>query len=327
MAHKKKYQVFISSTYIDLKSERQAAVEAILSGGHISAGMELFAAGDETQAAVIRRWIDESDIFMLILGGRYGTIDPQTKKSYIEAEYDYAIEKDKPYFSLVISEKALEKKKKELGVKRVGDEQEYEQFRKKVLSKISKFYEDEKDIKICIFQSINEITTKYDLMGWVRGDEILDYQNILKENAELRKNIAQIDEKVRKYERSTIKEHFGEYTYSELKKVLMDTPITIPKDTFGINKDTQTSLLKVFTVCETNFNVGVDNSEGSDADEIFLFYNVAPKLQSLGLVEKPKTPPSSMWQRMQTSALGLKFLRKYNYRKKSKHKKKSIGNK
>ena len=46
---KKKLQVFLSSTYTDLIDERQAAVEAILSIGHIPAGMELFKAGNESQ--------------------------------------------------------------------------------------------------------------------------------------------------------------------------------------------------------------------------------------------------------------------------------------
>jgi hypothetical protein len=46
MAQKKKLQVFVSSTYEDLKEERQVAVESILTAGHIPAGMELFAAGD-----------------------------------------------------------------------------------------------------------------------------------------------------------------------------------------------------------------------------------------------------------------------------------------
>lgn len=64
----KKYQVFISSTYIDLKLERQAAVSAILKSGHIPAGMELFTAGDKNQWETIKSWIDESDIYMLILG-------------------------------------------------------------------------------------------------------------------------------------------------------------------------------------------------------------------------------------------------------------------
>jgi hypothetical protein len=88
---KRKLQVFISSTYSDLKEERQAAVEAILKAGHIPAGMELFTAGDKSQMATIERWIDESDVFMLILAGRYGSIEPTTGLSYVELEYDYAV--------------------------------------------------------------------------------------------------------------------------------------------------------------------------------------------------------------------------------------------
>jgi predicted Na+-dependent transporter len=53
MAQKKKLQVFVSSTYMDLREERQAAVEAILTAGHIPAGMKLFAAGDDSQMKVI----------------------------------------------------------------------------------------------------------------------------------------------------------------------------------------------------------------------------------------------------------------------------------
>ena len=82
MVKLKKLQVFISSTYIDLKEERQAAVESILDAGHIPAGMELFKAGNESQLKTINRWIDESDVYMLILGGRYGSIDSISGKSY-----------------------------------------------------------------------------------------------------------------------------------------------------------------------------------------------------------------------------------------------------
>src|SRR5437588_2999922 len=96
MAQRKKLQVFVSSTFTDLREERQAAVEAILTAGHIPAGMELFAAGDETQLQVIHRWIDESDVFLLILGGRYGSIDPSSGKSYIQLEYEHAVSLGKP---------------------------------------------------------------------------------------------------------------------------------------------------------------------------------------------------------------------------------------
>ena len=108
MAEKKKLQVFVSSTYIDLKEERQAAVQAILTAGHIPAGMELFSAGDQSQMDVIKRWIDESDVFLLILGGRYGSIEPESQKSYTHLEYEYALEKGKALFAVVTDQKALE---------------------------------------------------------------------------------------------------------------------------------------------------------------------------------------------------------------------------
>ncbi|MFZ1921683.1 MAG: DUF4062 domain-containing protein, partial [Xanthobacteraceae bacterium] len=112
---KRKLQVFISSTYSDLKDERQAAVEAILKAGHIPAGMELFTAGDKSQMVAIERWIDESDVFMLILGGRYGSIEPKTGLSYVELEYDYAVAQRKPTFAVVINDTAIEARVKTAG--------------------------------------------------------------------------------------------------------------------------------------------------------------------------------------------------------------------
>lgn len=97
---KKKLQVFISSTYIDLIAERQAAVEAILDAGHIPAGMELFQAGSQSQKETIERWIDESDVYLLILGSRYGSIEPDSKMSYTHWEYDYAGKKINHAFQL-----------------------------------------------------------------------------------------------------------------------------------------------------------------------------------------------------------------------------------
>jgi Domain of unknown function (DUF4062) len=43
----KRYQVFISSTYTDLKEERQAVIKTVIEANCIPAGMELFPAADE----------------------------------------------------------------------------------------------------------------------------------------------------------------------------------------------------------------------------------------------------------------------------------------
>ena len=55
-----KYQVFVSSTYEDLKIERDVVIKAVLEMGHIPVGMEMFSAADDEQWKVIARHIDES---------------------------------------------------------------------------------------------------------------------------------------------------------------------------------------------------------------------------------------------------------------------------
>ena len=99
----KKLQVFVSSTYTDLIEERQAAVQAILDAGHIPAGMELFKAG-KSQMKTIQKWIDESDVYMLILGGRYGSIEEESGLSYTELEYRYAISKNIPIIVILLTD-------------------------------------------------------------------------------------------------------------------------------------------------------------------------------------------------------------------------------
>ena len=51
---KTKYQIFVSSTYEDLKEERDLVMKAILEMGHIPVGMEMFSAGDEQQWELIK---------------------------------------------------------------------------------------------------------------------------------------------------------------------------------------------------------------------------------------------------------------------------------
>ena len=110
----KKYQIFISSTYNDLVEERKKAADVILTAGCIPAGMENFVATDDEQFTVIKKVIDLCDYYVLIIGGRYGTVNPQTGKSYTEMEYDYAIEKKIPVLVFAIDNvDGLEESKKE----------------------------------------------------------------------------------------------------------------------------------------------------------------------------------------------------------------------
>jgi Domain of unknown function (DUF4062) len=87
----KRYQVFVSSTYADLKEERRAIIQTLIEMDCIPAGMELFPAADEEQFEFIKRIIDDCDYYLLIIGGRYGSTTPDGL-SYTEKEFDYACE-------------------------------------------------------------------------------------------------------------------------------------------------------------------------------------------------------------------------------------------
>lgn len=189
---KKKLQVFVSSTYTDLKEERQAAVEAILKSGNIPAGMELFTSSNESQLNTIKKWIDDSDIYMLILGGRYGSIEPLSGNSYTEVEYDYATEINKPLFAVVISEDYLYKGKGSDCIEK-DNVAKLAAFRKKVLSNISSFFSSPNDIKLAIHESITDLKEKYSFIGWIPGNSEGKNTHLYEENLKLQKRIAELE--------------------------------------------------------------------------------------------------------------------------------------
>lgn len=95
-----RYQVFVSSTFIDLKFERQVILHTLLEMGCIPVGMELFPAANEEQWSYIKRVIAECDYYVLISAGKYGSMGSRGL-SYTEMEYRYACEIGKPVIALL----------------------------------------------------------------------------------------------------------------------------------------------------------------------------------------------------------------------------------
>lgn len=195
---RKKLQIFISSTYVDLQEERQAAVEAILASNNIPAGMELFKAGNNSQWDTIKKWINDSDIYMLILGGRYGSIEPNSKKSYTQLEYEYALSINIPVFSVILSEDFLNNKTQKDGTAiEHQNKYLYDEFKNLVMKKMIKSVDDCKDIKLAIFESISELKEENDFEGWTRGISNSTYTNLTEQNASLIKENNELKEQLK----------------------------------------------------------------------------------------------------------------------------------
>lgn len=302
---KKKLQVFISSTYLDLKEERQAAVEAILSAGHIPAGMELFAAGDVSQLEIIKKWIEESDVYMLILGGRYGAIDTATQKSYTHIEYEYAMEKGIPFFSVFATDNALSIKEKRLGI--VANEKEhpdkYFQFKKIVLSKICRPFEDAKDIKIAIHESLKFLQDNHEFYGWVSVKDLNSSGAIAKDNLKLTKE----NEDLRRQLQERANAQIDGTTYEEIINVLSGMEIKVPYELRSTLKKKDSNVWELFITCHEKFLEGVQN-EYANQLETFLYNEIAPKLQLFGIVQRADLA-GSMYHRFRITSEGKRLLK------------------
>lgn len=307
----RKLQVFISSTYSDLKLERQAAVSAILKSGHIPAGMELFTAGDVSQMDVIKRWIDESDVYMLILGARYGSIEPTSGKSYTELEFDYAVEKKKPHFSIVIDESVIDDRVKESGraILELDHNDKLKAFRRKVLSKISSFFKDEKDIRLAVFESLGDLAARPDLEGWVKASAVQMLETDSNEIKRLREKVASLEANLAEAKKKNTPSSSNHFL--SLSRLLGSIKIQLSEKVKKEGYPDEISLLDMFIGNQKAFVAGVTNSPMNNADADFLYYDVATKLKIHGMMREKKLTGKKI-ECLATSALGDQFLAWYD---------------
>ena len=130
MKNIRKFSVFISSTYEDLKNERQALMGVALENNFIPVGMEQFHAAPTSQWNVITKMIDECDFYLLVIGGRYGSIDEEVGISYTEKEYNYAKAKGLPVLVLIKESSAITASEQDTGEDKFEKMKKLDEFRK-----------------------------------------------------------------------------------------------------------------------------------------------------------------------------------------------------
>lgn len=165
----KRYQVFVSSTFTDLEEERKHVIQTLMEMDCIPAGMELFPAIDEEQWEFIKKVIDDCDYYLLIIGGRYGSV-AEDGLSYTEKEFDYAISKglrvvvllhDNPEsLPLAKSEKDAELREK---LKAFTD--------KASTGRLRKTWSTAQELPGLVALSMSKTIKTYPAIGWVRANQ------------------------------------------------------------------------------------------------------------------------------------------------------------
>jgi len=193
----KRYQVFISSTFVDLEDERKEVMEAIINLKCFPAGMEMFPASDTEQFDYIKSIIDESDYYVIIVAGKYGSV-ADDGISYTEKEFDYAKDKGIPILAFVKKDIETIPGNK---IETDGDgKKKLDLFRKKILTgRVAKFWDTADELKYKIHNSLSNEFKIHPRPGWIRGDKE-NSEELLMQLNELRIENEQLKEenKIRK---------------------------------------------------------------------------------------------------------------------------------
>jgi hypothetical protein len=191
----KRYQVFVSSTYADLKEERPRVIQALMEMDCIPAGMELFPAADEEQWLFIKKIIDDCDYYLLVIGGRYGSTTPDGI-SYTEKEFDYAVSSGLKVVALIHGEPdniPFGKSEQDPTLRA-----QLENFKQKVMTgRLVKFWKATEELPGLVALSLSKTIKTYPAVGWVRGGGVPN-ETLLLELNELRKQNTELQQSIQK---------------------------------------------------------------------------------------------------------------------------------
>jgi len=220
--HKIRYQVFISSTYEDLRAEREQVIKSILEMGHFPVGMEMFSAADEEQWKLITRQIDECDYYVVICAHRYGSQDTTTGTSFTEKEYDYAVKRGVPTLGFVIELSA--KWPTEFVDTAPELKSALDSFKEKIKKKYISYWTSAEDLYGKVTIALMKQMTASPQIGWVRTDSIVgsadtvaELGRLSKENAQLRKEIEEREERIEKAQYQEIEDTLKILNVNEVK--------------------------------------------------------------------------------------------------------------
>ena len=98
------FTVFLSSTFVDLSEHRKKVIEGLQRLETCIYAMEYFCASKDSSRTQCLRKVHSSDLYVGIIGLRYGSIDSETGLSYTEEEYNEATKNNIPMLLFILDE-------------------------------------------------------------------------------------------------------------------------------------------------------------------------------------------------------------------------------
>lgn len=190
----KRYQIFVSSTFEDLKEERFHVMQALLELDCIPAGMELFSASDLDLWSLIASIIDDCDYYVVIVGGRYGSTTPEGI-SFTEKEFDYAVSAGKPILAFLHKDPdKIPAGKTEMSP---TAQARLSNFREKTeTGRVCKYWSSAEDLGGLVSRALVKAIRQTPGEGWVKGhhaittESLREFEQLHRENEELRRQLA-----------------------------------------------------------------------------------------------------------------------------------------
>ena len=226
--------------------------------------------GIKVSGTSLKEWIDESDVYMLIIGGRYGSIEPKSGRSYTHLEYEYALSVKKPHFVLIIDDETTQNKAKKDGVKITNffdNSSDLKEFKSSVMKgKLVSICENSDRMESSIHKSINKLSQRENLKGWVKADDP-DYSSISEELARLSK------------ENSELKSQLDSQNISTIAQVVEFLSCEGASDRYEIIRGFEVvTLFDYFLTCAYNEDIKAMAGSLNPAQDLH-------KLQAIGLLE------------------------------------------
>lgn len=191
MSDERKYQIFVSSTFTDLHEARQELMLALLSMGFIPTGMELHPGEGNKRWTMIQDVIKDCDYYLILLGGRYGTLSP-IGLSHVHREFVYATTKKKPAIAFLHDHP--ETLPEDMRETTQAGQAKFRDFRQLLQEQATyRFWSTPTDLSGVVQKAMPAFVEQNPTPGWVRAGQVSDL-GARREVQEMQRRIEELEQ-------------------------------------------------------------------------------------------------------------------------------------